>query len=464
MYKVSHRIRGKNSYQLRCFVGYDTNGTQIEKTKSWKPDPSWGKREFEKQLESAKAEFALECEHGLSNNGKIKFEEFTKIWMNDYAKNNIKSKTLTRYTEMLDKAINPEIGYIPLNKLSPTDLNRFYNKLLNTTIDHAAGKPVKDIRELVKATNMTKQAFAEKAGVSLTTLSSAYQGKNVSWETCEKIAKALDKKPKILFEPVEKGTLSTKTIRNYHNLISGILQKAVKWQYIKDNPASRADPPKVIQDDKEFLDYKEAIRLLDLLNGDDVPVRYRCAVTVLLTTGMRRGELLGLEWDDVDFEKHTYRINKTSLYTAERGIYDETPKTKASIRELPASELTMKAFREMKNHQTRNRLLHGDAWKGGEKIFTTEDGAKMNPDSLTGWFSDFAKKNGFSEKIHIHSLRHTNATLLLNEGTDIATVSKMLGHNNVTTTQNIYVHSIPEAQVRAADTLGDKLSKKLKKA
>lgn len=179
---------------------------------------------------------------------------------------------------------------------------------------------------------------------------------------------------------------------------------------------------------------------------------------------MRRGELLGLEWDDVDFEKRTYRINKTLLYTAERGIYDETPKSKASIRELPASELTMKAFREMKNHQTRNRLLHGDAWKGCEKIFTTEDGAKMNPDSLTGWFSDFAKKNGFSEKLHIHSLRHTNATLLLNEGTDIATVSKMLGHNNVTTTQNIYVYSIPEAQVRAADTLGDKLSKKLKKA
>ena len=88
----------------------------------------------------------------------------------------------------------------------------------------------------------------------------------------------------------------------------------------------------------------------------------------------------------------------------------------------------------------------------------------MHPDALTGWFSDFVKKHDFEDGLHLHSLRHTNATLMLSDGTDIATVSKLLGHNNVTTTQNIYIHSIPQAQTQAVDALGDMLNQKRKKA
>lgn len=173
---------------------------------------------------------------------------------------------------------------------------------------------------------MTKEALAKKAGVSLSTLSIVYQEKNIDPSSAEKIADALGMSMNLLFEPALNGNpLAPKTILHYHRLISSILHIAVQWQVILSNPCDRVAPPKAGRVEINYLDAEQAVHLLELLDG--APMQYRTAITVLLFTGMRRGELLGLEWRSIDFNKETISITRSTLYLPERVPSRTRPRT-----------------------------------------------------------------------------------------------------------------------------------------
>ena len=244
------------------------------------------------------------------------------------------------------------------------------------------------------------------------------------------------------------GRLSAKTIHGLHRVISTVLNKAVKWQYIPFSPAVNAELPRLENKEAAYLDEKDARRLLELLH--DEPIKWRAAITFDLLSGLRRGELLGLRWQDVDFETETINIVQASQYVSGFGVFVDTPKNKTSSRPMKLSRSAFILLREYQTWQQEQREICGSYWKDVDgRIFTTEEGKPIHPDSLTKWLGKFIKRAGLPHA-SVHSLRHTYASLMIADGTPLVVVSKRLGHAQVSTTANIYAHVIQSADEKAA--------------
>lgn len=216
-----------------------------------------------------------------------------------------------------------------------------------------------------------------------------------------------------------------------YRVLSAVLHRAVKLGYIKENPASCADLPSIANRHAAYLDEPDVYRLLELLK--DEPIKWRTIVTFDLFSGLRRGELAGLCWQDVNFDDHTIIIRQTSNYLPGKGIYVDTPKTATSSRPLKLNSSVFLLLLEYKRWQDDQQGKMGDVWKDGDgRIFTTDDGAPMFPDSITQWFSKFVKRTGLP-KVTVHSLRHTCASLMIAEGIPLVVVSHNLGHAQTST-------------------------------
>ena len=249
--------------------------------------------------------------------------------------------------------------------------------------------------------------------------------------------------------------LSPKTIVEHHRVISKLLETAVKWNLVKENVARRADPPRISPHDIDFLDEKEVQALMTALQKE--PITYRTMITILILTGMRRGELFGLEWKDIDFNNRCIRIERTSQYIGNKTIITKGPKTRSGHREIYISQSLVRVLKKYRAWQAQRRLDVGSDWNDTDRLFTQWNGKPMYPDSLTKWFSKFLERNNL-RKVTLHSLRHTNATIMIAEGTDIRTVSNRLGHAQTSTTLNIYTHALKSKDEQAAEVLDNVLA------
>lgn len=444
----------KSSFLLVAFEGYNQNGKQIRKTKTWKPPAGMSPKKAEKEAMKAAVLFEQQVQAGQIADGKgVKFSEFAERWFTDYAEVQLRPRTVARYKELMNR-INPAIGHMRIDKIRPAHLMDFY-KQLSALQESSKFQYIGDLKAVLRSKNITKKAFAEQAGVSIGVLNSITQGKNISKDSARKVADGLGIPLAQCFEPAEGKTLSSKTILHYHRLISSIMQTAVYWQVIVANPCDRVQPPKVQKTDIEYLDHEQAIRLLELIQ--DEPIQFKTAVIVLLFTGMRRGELLGLKWSDVDFSNSVISICRSSLYLAERGVFEDGTKNRTSNRVIKVPASVIQALRQYRAWQSEQRLRLGVGWQGGEYIFTSIDGKPMHPDTLSGWFHRFIQTTDLPQ-IHLHSLRHTNATLSIANGIAVTTIAGQLGHANANTTTKIYAHQIQSAQAAAADAMENLLN------
>lgn len=253
------------------------------------------------------------------------------------------------------------------------------------------------------------------------------------------------------------GTLESSSIGSIHRTLSAILGKAVRWGYITSSPCGLAERPRAAQKEARYLDEEDARKLLTLLWSE--PIKWRAPITFDLLSGLRRGELLGLRWRDIDFEAQTITIRQTSNYTSGQGIYTGTPKTATSKRPLHLAPAAFTLLNEYRAWQDAQRIALGDAWKGEEddnRIFTRDDGQPMFPTALTQWFHKFVLRSELPS-VSVHSLRHTYASLMLADGVPLVIVSGQLGHAKASTTADIYGHVIASAQAKALQTF-DKFS------
>lgn len=235
-----------------------------------------------------------------------------------------------------------------------------------------------------------------------------------------------------------KESLSPKTIRNYHSFVSSVLGYAVRMGMIRDNPARNVILPPLDHSEKECYTLEEAQRFLDSL--EKAPTKYQAFFVLAIYGGFRRRELLGLEWNDIDFKDYIISIRRTSLYTKETGIFTDTTKTARSQRALKLPPAVFEILKKHRVVQAEERLRLGDVWHDSDRLFVNWDGQPMHPNTPYHWLRGFCKDTG-QRFLGVHQFRHLNATLLITGGTDARTVSAALWHSQTSTTLNIYTHT-----------------------
>ena len=253
------------------------------------------------------------------------------------------------------------------------------------------------------------------------------------------------------------GGLSAKTIIEHHRLISSVLAQAVKEGLLPYNVAERTTLPKMQKKDVNYFQPEQVEQIRNALENE--PIKWKTIVHLFLITGARRGEILGLKWKNVDFEKNQIYICNNVLYTSDRGIYEDTPKTEKSIRYIALPKETMMLLQQYRAWQNEYKLSVGKAWKEKDFVFTQEDGEPMHPDSVTDWLKKFSKRNNLPH-INPHAFRHTMASILYYNGVDTISISKRLGHAQPSTTANIYAHVIEQADKENADIIANVFLKK----
>ncbi len=447
-----------NKYKIVVSCGYDINNKQIKKSMTWEPSPDMTPKQIEKELQKQAILFEDKCESGQYMDCGIKFIDFAETWLKEHAEKQLKRRTVARYKEHL-KRINLAIGHMRLDKIQPIHLMKLYDNLAESGVrEDISYFAIADLNNLIKASKQTKEEFAKLTTVSLTTLRTACRGENVSYKTAGNIAKGLNTPLNKIFKAEEKNLkgLADKTILNYHRLISSIFTFAVQWQIILSNPCNRVKPPKVERKTARFLDDEQVAEMFKCLEHE--PYQYKTMITVLVYTGFRCGELLGLKWSDIDFKNNLISVNKSMLYLPKVGTFEDSTKNTSSERVIKVSDIVIKVLKYHKAQQEIEKNRIGDKWNETGCVFTKWDGTPFNPDTLSRWFNKFIKRNNLPD-VCIHSLRHTNATLLIANGVNLTTVANRLGHANANTTTKIYAHAIKTADEMAVAVLDDVILK-----
>ena len=394
------------SYRIKIYKGRDSNGKRLKPyTKTWKVPENWSDNKIQKELNRIATLYEEECKSGLVVDNRQTFSQYAEYVINLKEKNGIKHQTITLYKKLLER-INLAIGHIKLADIRPQHLNNFYEQLRNDT-------------------NLTTG-----------------------------------------------GKLSAKTIREHHALIGTILKQAEKEMLVTYNAASKASPPKNKRKPAQYLEIDEIKTIFNILEKE--PLKWKVLIKLLAVTGARRGEILGLKWNKINFKENTIYIDNNLLYTQERGIYEESPKTESSIRYVTLPKETILLLKQYKKIYMEQKLSIGNKWIGKDNfIFTQENGLPMHPDSVTNYCRKLQNKYNIKIKeenkelpetkqkreikLSPHIFRHSQASILIFMKVDPVTVSKRLGHSQVSTTSDIYSHIMKKADEGAAETLSQVL-------
>lgn len=446
-----------NGYRITVYGGYDSTGKQVKYRKSWDPAPGMTEHQIKKELERQKVLFEEESKKGRIVNGTIKFKDFTEKWFDEYAASNLRATTLENYRSLSVRTYEA-IGHIRLDRITPSDLNKFYISLRGIKPGRASSYRLKiDLKSILQDKGLTYSEFAKESSLALSTIKSVATDHNVSNVTAQKISQTLNISLDTIFESAhgENAKLASKTVKHYHSFISSVLERAVKWGYILDNPCRRVDPPKIERKKISCLSQEEAKLFLKGLSTE--PLESQAIFYTLLFTGLRRGELLGLEWSDINFEEKTLTVQRSSLYTHVNGTFTDTTKNESSKRTIAISDELIYTLKRYKEEQTTLKNTAGDLWTDSDRLFVKWNGQPMSTNKPYKLLQKLLEKYDLP-KVSLHSLRHTNATIMIMSGVDLNTTSERLGHSQTSTTMNIYVHHIKSANEKAAENISRALS------
>ena len=398
------------TYRITVCQGYDSKGKKLRKRKTIKLDENLTPKQAEKELNRQKILFEQEVLSGTYLDGeKITFEEFTQRWRKEYAELNLTPGTLVSYNTKLEKRILPAIGHIKLAKLQPTHLIQFYQNLNEENI-RLDGKyyPKAKLQEFLKPYSASK--IEKMTGITFKTCQRLKAGQCTDYKTACKLSEAFDFDLKKMFEYEEGKKLSDKTIRCHIGVIHSILSTAVKWNIIKDNPAKRIDIKKAKKPKAKYYDDEQLSYMLNALKNE--PLMYTAMIYLSIDIGLRKGELTGLTWEDINFEKSQVNINKQRHYVMGYGTFECAPKTEAGTRTVTASKTVMNLLRQYRNFQLEQRLKLGTAWKNDPYVFLNEEGAAISPNLPYKWFVRFLERHNLP-KITFHQLRHLNIAIFI---------------------------------------------------
>ncbi len=250
------------------------------------------------------------------------------------------------------------------------------------------------------------------------------------------------------------NTLSASTVKRYYAVVQSIFKFACKMGFLEHNPSTvnNLELPKISPPNIDILDEKTIAVMLECLENE--PTMWKVLIHLALCTGCRCGEIAALQWDDIIWEKNQIKICKSMYHiNGEKGI--KLPKSQTSNRTIVIPQYMIQMLKYYKNRQAEIKLWY-IRWNKDNMIFINQGGDWLSPRTISFWFQNFLKRYSIKH-IKFHALRHTSATLLLANGTNIKTVSNRLGHSSISITET-YLHALETADISAAETLEKKLN------
>lgn len=242
--------------------------------------------------------------------------------------------------------------------------------------------------------------------------------------------------------------LSSTTVHHLHAMLHRALKQGVRWNRVQRNIADLVDPPRPAHHDITTLSVEQVSRLFRAAERDRLESLYVTAVM----TGMRQGELLGLHWRDVDLDRGAIQIRGT-MSAMPSGLRFAETKTRGSRRQVLLTQRAVDALRRHRAAQAAERLRIGPGWEDQDLVFANQAGKPITASNLLRRSFEPLLKRADLPRIRFHDLRHTAATLLLEQNVNAKVVQEMLGHTRISTTLDLYSHVTPTMQQRAVETL-----------
>lgn len=343
---------------------------------------------FEGTLAQAKKErdrrlAELKLKNGKGEKGSIRFIDFVRIYYKEYAEKELSPTTVQGGKTELRNYVLPEIANMPLNKIDALTVQRIINKL--------------------------KERNRER----------------------------LDKDGNVV-------KLSPTSVNNVYRLLRKILNKAVAWDYLENNPVLKVKAPGVSKKEKQSYNREELLEILDILKTEDSLTE--ALFTIAICTGLRRGELVGLHLEDIDFDNNMISVKRAVVWDKKnQQILEKDTKTKGSVREVPIPRFCTEAIIEYL--KLRQRIIQQFKRKitnyiPPRNLFLSKTGGIMFPDTPSSKWLDFRKNHKGIRDVSLHGLRHSYCSMQMNENPDLSPVDvqKLMGHSQLSTTF-IYTHS-----------------------
>ena len=441
--------RSKNSWRITVSAGYK-HGKKLFKKKTIKLPETLTKLQREKELNRQAVLFEEEVERGTYLDGnRITFEEFANKWLDEYAEKQLSPGTLKPYRFRLKERIIPALGHLKLSKIQPQHLMEFYNMLGEVGI-RGDGRYKATPLLVTFLSDQTNKDIVDKSGISVKTVLKIKNEETVNKTTATKLCGSYDLNLDKYFSHINEKSLSKKTIKHHHSIVSDILSTAVKWNLISFNPASRVDTIKVEKYKPKSYDEVQLGQMFILLENE--PMHYKTAIYLSVDTGIRASELAGLTWDKIDFDNRKLVINIQRQYVSGYGVFEKSPKTENGNRPVTISKSVIEKLKAYKDYCDNNKIEFGTAYTDSPYVFVHSDGKPLHPHRPYKWFTEFLIRHNLP-RITLHQLRHTNASLLIAADMDIVTVSKRLGHSDPSVTQKIYAHMIDSKELEAANRM-----------
>ena len=263
-----------------------------------------------------------------------------------------------------------------------------------------------------------------------------------------------------LREKVSEATgkpLAETTISGVHGTLCSCLSDAMEGGYISRNPAWRAYKPKGKKKEKKISDTDTTVKILLALEQESI--KYETYFKLIIATGMRRGECCGLRWSDIDWSERSIHIQRNVVKLTGEEIFVKEPKTSSGDRYVYFSPEMGRLLREYRSFCWEEARTYEEREIGEEDyLFRRRDtDLPMTPTTFTWRFKLILKKHGLPQDLNVHSLRHTAASLMISNGTDVATVAGILGHAQVSTTLDIYTHAFDSKKKEASRALQESL-------
>lgn len=255
-----------------------------------------------------------------------------------------------------------------------------------------------------------------------------------------------------------KGDLSVSSKQEIHKLLTSIFNRAVDWKVLSDNPMDGIELPRESKEKSKELNVYDLAEVELLIRAlEDELIHWRIFVLLSIATGMRRGELLGLEWKHVDLNNKT--VNVEQIISRTRKGYEVKPPKYNSIRMVSLPESVAYELKEYKQHCLEEKMQLQHKWTETQRdwLFFNENGGHFKTDTPTQWWNRFLERINLRH-IRLHDLRHTSATLLIAQNVHPKIISERLGHKKISTTMDIYGHALPAVDREASSKLNDILS------